>query len=348
MLRYFHEVIPEVHVVAAGSLLEIVLAEAKISFPVGRVQHILMYPLSFQEFLTALGENNARAELEHVPFQEYACATLLNLFHEYALVGGMPEIVDKYREKRDVTTLGQAYDSLLQSYLDDVSRYARNDTMARVIMHCIETAPFSAGTRIKFAGFGRSNYRSREAGEALRTLERAMLIHLLYPTTSVQLPIRPDLKKSPRLQFLDTGLLNYFAGLQEQHLIHADLHSFYQGLLAEHIVGQELICNRASALIKPCFWVREKRQSRAAVDFLIRHEGDIVPVEVKAGKAGRLRSLHQFIDLSGNRFAIRLQSGSMARENCRTSGGNHFDLLNIPYFLASRLDDYVGWMKTGK
>ncbi len=343
MLRYFREKLSEVHVVAAGSLLEIVLAKAKISFPVGRVQQMVMYPLCFDEFLGAVGAAEARAAMREIPLPEYAHGTLLDLFHRYALIGGMPEVVAKYSGREEVTELQHIYESLLRSYLDDVPKYARNETMERVISHCIEAAPLAAGSRITFSGFGQSNYRSREVGEALRILEKALLLHLLYPTTATEIPIRPNKRKSPRLQFLDTGLLNYFAGLQKQHFSHRDLHSFYRGLLAEHVVGQELMSARGSALHKPSFWVREKRQSRAEVDFVIHHEDKVVPVEVKAGKTGRLRSLHEFMDLSPHRYAVRLYAGPLKRERCTTRRGTAFNLLSLPYFLASRLQDYLSW-----
>ena len=119
-----------------------------------------------------------------------------------------------------------------------------------------------------------------------------MLINLLYPSTSVGIPIMPDLKKSPRLQLLDTGLLNYFAGFQEQYFYHDNLHAFYKGLLAEHIVGQELIAIESNTRKKRCFWVRGKSQSQAEVDFLVQHQGYVVPIEVKSG---RLRSLLHII-----------------------------------------------------
>lgn len=340
-LRHFYEELPEVHVIAAGSLLEIMLARMSVSFPVGRVQQLTMYPLSFTEFLTAIKANEALAVMEQVPLPEFAQGTLMDLFHRYALVGGMPEIVAGYCRDEDIASLGPTYESLLQSYLDDVPKYARNETLKQVLSHCIEAAPLSAGTRISFTGFGQSNYRSREVGEALRTLEKAMLIHLLHPTTSTQIPIRPNLRKFPRLLFLDTGLLNFFAGLQEQHFQYADLHAFYRGLIAEHIVGQELICAGASALRKPCFWVREKSQSQAEVDYVVRYGSDIIPVEVKAGKAGRLRSLHQFIDLSEQRVAIRLYAGPLKKEVCTTTRGREFELLSAPYFLASKITDYL-------
>jgi hypothetical protein len=138
----------------------------------------------------------------------------------------MPEVVARFALDRDIVTLKPYYQSLLTSFLDDIPRYARNETMKRIIRHCFEAAPLEAGQRIKFARFGKSNYRSREISEAMKTLEQAMLVHLLYPTTSTEIPLVPDLKKAPRLQFLDVGLVNYAAGLQGQYFEHSDLHSF--------------------------------------------------------------------------------------------------------------------------
>ncbi len=344
VLRYFYEKMPHLHVIGAGSLLEISLAKAEIEFPVGRVQHLVMYPLSFAEYLNAMGESGAAEALNEVPLPTHAAGRLFELFHRYALVGGMPEVVAEYARTQDTPALRDIYESLLQSYLDDVPKYARNDTMARVLDHCVRTAPLEAGNRITFAGFGQSNYRSREAGEALRTLEKALLLHLLYPTTSTQIPIRPDLRKAPRLQFLDTGLLNYFAGLQDQYFLHSDLHSFYRGLLAEHIVAQELICHRASLLHKPCFWVREKSQSSAEVDFVMPHHGRVIPVEVKSGSTGRMRSLHQFVDTANPGYALRLYAGPLERGDARTPGGTPYVLLSLPYYLAPKLSDYLDWL----
>jgi hypothetical protein len=344
MLRYFCESMPHLHVIGAGSLLEIALAKAEIEFPVGRVQHLVMYPLSFAEYLNAIGESDAATVLDDVPLPPHAADRLLDLFHRYALVGGMPEVVAEYALTRDTPALRDIYESLLQSYLDDVPKYSRNDTMARVLDHCIRTAPVEAGNRITFAGFGQSHYRSREVGEAMRTLEKALLLHLLYPTTATQIPVRPDLRKAPRLQFLDTGLLNYFAGLQDQYFLHKDLHAFYRGLLAEHIVAQELLCHRASLLHKPCFWVREKSQSSAEVDFVVQHQGRLIPVEVKAGSTGRMRSLHQFVDAVNPGYAVRLYAGSLERMDSRTPGGTRYTLLNLPYYLASKLTGYLDWL----
>jgi predicted AAA+ superfamily ATPase len=180
-------------------------------------------------------------------------------------------------------------------------------------------------------------------GEALKTLERAMLIYLLYPTKTTQLPIVRDLKKSPRLQYLDTGILNFANGLQESFLKFSDLHSFYKGLLAEHIVGQELLASDFSTLKKPIFWVREKRQSSAEIDFVFQFDRYVIPLEVKSGKSGTLRSLHQFMNRSSHPYAVRLYSGSLKIEKAKTPEGRHFYLLNLPYFLSGKIMKYMEW-----
>jgi uncharacterized protein len=345
MLRQFYEQMPDLHVVAAGSLLETMLGRIDVSFPVGRVQHLYMHPMSFEEFLLAHGEEGAVEALATIPCPTAAIPHLLDRFHRYALVGGMPEIVAAYAESADLTALDGLYSSLLTSYVDDVARYARNPTVDQVIRHAIESAPFEAGNRIKFEGFGRSSYRSREMGEALRTLQRAMVLFLLYPTTCTEIPLVPDHRKSPRLQFLDTGLLNHAVGLQACFFEHDDLHAFHRGRLAEHVVGQELLCMESATLRKPVFWVRDKRQSAAEVDFLLQHDGRVVPVEVKAGARGTLRSLHQFIDRSNCALAVRLHAGPLARHAARTIAGRAFTLLDLPYCLASRVGDHVDWAR---
>jgi predicted AAA+ superfamily ATPase len=269
----------------------------------------------------------------------------MDYFHRYVLIGGMPEVVAIYIKKKDVTALNSIYSSLLVSYQDDAEKYAKNATMATILRHCIETAPFAAGQRITFAGFGQSNYRSREIGEALRTLQRAMLLNLLYPSTSVEIPIMPDLKKSPRLQLLDTGLLNYFAGLQEQFFYHDNLHGFYRGILAEHMVGQELIAAEPNSRKKQCFWVRGKSNAQAEVDFLIQYRGHVVPVEVKSGKTGRLRSLFQFMDRCPHHYAVRMYAGPLEAQRVSSLTGKEFHLLNLPYFLAAAVHGYLNWME---
>lgn len=344
LLRYFYEEMGQLHLIGAGSLLEIMLEAANISFPVGRVEYLYLYPMSFREYLAAKGEKQLLDVYDTVPCKPFAHAKLLSLFHEYALIGGMPEIVVKYTGGADVSSLNRIYESLLISYLNDAEKYAKNQTARQVLRHCIESVPFEAGNRIKFQGFGRSNYQSREVGEALRLIERAMLIHLVYPSTSTKIPVRTNLRKSPKLQFIDTGLLNYFVGLQPEYYRYEDLHGFYQGLIAEHIVRQEMTAINMLNNQKIPFWVREKKQSNAEIDILVQHRNHVIPVEVKAGKSGTLKSLHQFMDKADHGYAVRFYAGEMQVTDAVTSAGTSFKLMNLPYFLAGKLFDYLAWL----
>jgi hypothetical protein len=341
MLRYFYEELKDLHVIAAGSLLEFMMEKSQISFPVGRVQFAYMYPLTFEEFLEASSEEQLLKIYRATPIKAFAATKLFSLFHRYALIGGMPEIVQQYLNNKDIPSLKTYYESLLTSYLDDADKYARNPTLRQVLKHCLESISFEAGKRIKFHGFGHSNYRSREVGEALRTIERAMLIYLIYPTTSLQLPLVADHKKSPLLQFIDTGLLNYFVGLQPSFFQYADLHAFYKGLIAEHIVRQELIAQDAEDNKKVMFWVRESKQSNAEVDILLPYRNYVIPVEVKSGKTGALRSLHQFVNAAPHPYAVRLYEGAFEIVAAQTPEGKAYKLLNLPYFLAGRIHDYL-------
>lgn len=121
--------------------------------------------------------------------------------------------------------------------------------------------------------------------------------------------------------------------------------NYHQGKLAEHIVGQELLGKQVAGRGKQCFWVREKTQSQAEVDFIIQHGEKVVPVEVKAGPAGRLRSLHQFMDSCPHRLAVRLYAGPLDVQQTTTLGGKGFTLINMPYFLAAKVPDYLQWVE---
>ena len=157
-------------------------------------------------------------------------------------------------------------------------------------------------------------------------------------------PLMPDMKKSPQLQFLDTGLLNYFAGLQDEFFRHDDLHAIYRGMLAEHIVGQELFFLETNTRKKQCFWVRDRTQSQAEVDFFIQHRGHVIPVEVKSGISGKLRSLHEFMDRCPHGFAVRLYAGFLDLHPARSPAGKSYHLLNAPYFLSAKIHEYIDWM----
>ena len=136
MLRYFFESAPDLFVIGAGSLLEAMIGKKQVNFPVGRVQYLFMYPLTFAEYLAALSEEQALEAYHTVPIPGFAMDRMLKLFHQYTLLGGMPEIIKTFSESRDLLDLRPVYQGLLSSYLDDVSKYARNSTMIEVIRHC--------------------------------------------------------------------------------------------------------------------------------------------------------------------------------------------------------------------
>ncbi len=340
MMRYFYEKLPALSVVAAGSLLETVI-DTQVSFPVGRVTYLFLYPLTFTEYLLAGKHTEAVKVLEQKPVPDFAHTELSKHFYQYALIGGMPEVVNHYSEHRDLVALNKLYQDLLVTYQDDVEKYAKLPSMRGVIRHCISRSPFEASRRIKFQGFGSSNYGSKEIKAALGLLEKAMLVKLIYPTSEVHPPILPNFNRSPKLQFLDTGLLNHVVGLQNEFVSMQGLNDIYQGRIAEHIVGQTLLAADLLPNSDLNFWVREKKQSSAEVDFIVPYQDKLIPVEVKSGTAGKLKSLHQFIDRAPHDIAVRIYAGPFSIETHKTIAGKSYRLVNLPFYLAHQIRDYL-------
>jgi uncharacterized protein len=338
-LRYFFEEHQDIHVIAAGSLLEFALSKVP-NFPVGRVDYLFLHPLNFEEYLGAIGQSPALEVLRKVPVPEYAYQTLKKHFHDFTLVGGMPGIVSEYVQNKVFALLSERYTKLWQSYKDDVEKYSKNETERRIIRHVIDTAPFELD-RIKFEGFGNSNYRSREVGEALRALDMAKLIRLVYPTTSVKPPLVVDYKKRPRLQFVDTGLWNQAMGLQASMIQVEDLDDVHRGRVIQHLVAQEINSTVENKDSVSHFWVRQEKDSNSEVDIIFPFGKFLIPVEVKSGSSGSLRSLHQFIDRCNHSVAVRFYAGKFEIENTETISGKPFYLINLPYYLGTQLEFYL-------
>lgn len=339
-LRFFYEKKPQLPVIAAGSLLE-TLIEKDIHFPVGRVEYMAVKPFSFYEFLEAGKFEKELEAVNTIPFPNYAHERLLSLFITYTLIGGMPEIVKLYFEKGDLTEIKNAITNLLIAYKDDVEKYAVNNTSARILRFIIENAFKFAAERITFNNFGGSGYRSREISEAFRLLEKTMLLRLIYPSTSTRLPVITKTKMSPKIHLLDTGLVNFISGIEKEIFMSNDLTDVYKGKIAEHIIGQELLSVQYSPEALITFWVREKRQSNAEIDYLYNYDGKLIPVEVKSGASGKLKSLQIFLENSDVDIAVRFYSGKYSVEEHKTSGGKKFKLINLPLFLSAKLKDYI-------
>lgn len=335
-LRYFYEEVPEVHVIAAGSLLETMI-NVPVSFPVGRVEYMALRPCSFAEFLEALGEVAIKDALQSATLPQAIHSRVTKLFNEYVLVGGMPEAIASYAGNKDVVALSSIYETLLTGYSDDTEKYAKTDTLHNVLRHILTYGWQYAGQRIKFERFANSNYKSREMGEAFRVLEKAFLLELSYPTTSTAIPILPDLKKSPKLLWLDTGLVNYSIGLQKELFGINDISELWKGKIAEHIVAQELLSISDLVSAKRNFWVREARNSQAEVDFLYSYEGEIIPIEVKSGDNSKLKSLHLFMEESPVNKAVRFWNNPLSLDTITLPSGKQYALLNLPLYYAGQL-----------
>jgi hypothetical protein len=343
LLRYFYEDSPEIFVIAAGSLLETML-DKHISLPVGRVEYMAIHPCSFIEYLTAIGEGRfvdmiTKAELPNAFHDE-----ILQHFNLYALLGGMPEVVARYAANKDIVALSKIYNQLLNAYKNDVEKYADSNTQANVIRYILDEGWAFSGQTITLGGFAASAYKARETGEAFRTLHKAMLLELVYPTTNVIMPVVSDLKKSPKLFWLDAGLVNYASGIQKEFLLKKDLIDTWRGMAAEQIVAQELKTLSFDIGLKQNYWMRNKRGSTAEVDFVIVFDGKIIPIEVKSGHNAHLKSIHQFMNDANHDIAIRIWSGKFSVDSVKTISGKEFNLINLPFYMISALPHLLSKM----
>ena len=316
LLRYFYEQFSELSVIAAGSLLEFALGSVR-SFPGGRVEFQYLHPLSFEEYLIALDKQQAIDAMKQMPVPDYAVDELHKQFNLYCLLGGMPEVLARYRDDGNVFNIQQIYESIWKSYQNDVEKYGGNTSAKQMIRFVLTNAPASFDQRI------------------------TELLQLIYPTTDVKTPLIPDYKKSPRMQFLDSGLLVHRIGILAELIGLEDLSDSARGALIPHCVFQERIAIQDYADSSPFFWVREKSQSSAEVDLIIQRGSLIIPVEIKSGSIGKLRSLHAFMDQSPATLAIRLHQGKAAVDEVKTTSGKVYSLLSLPYFLAASLENYI-------
>ena len=344
LLRYFYEKMPWLHVISAGSLLES-LIDKQISFPVGRVEYMSVHPCSFNEFLGAMGNTELQKAQQTGEIPESVHQLVINLFNQYTLVGGMPEVVADYAENRDIFSLERIYNTLLSGYQDDTEKYAPTGAMRHILRHILKIGWNYAAQRIKFERFGESNYRSREVGEAFRLLEKTMLLEMAYPYSGYKIPIIPELKRSPKLLWLDTGIVNYVAGIQKEVFSVENISDIWRGKIAEHIIGQELLSKNALFPSKRNYWVRKAHSSDAEVDFILQHDSLVIPVEVKSGHNSKLKSLHLFMDEVEHQTAIRIWSGKFSVDKVTSPKGKSFNLYNVPFYYAGILDKLLNkWL----
>ena len=336
ILRYFYEEMKHLYIICAGSLLES-LIDKHISFPVGRVEYLAIRPCSFLEFLNGVGEDYDFELVQNIDVSNVH-HRVMTLFLNFAIVGGMPAAIIKYAVNRDVLAVDKVYETLLNAYIDDVEKYARNESIGQVIRYILKNGWSFASERISFEGFGNSNYKSREVAEAFRTIEKAMLLELVYPVTSTQIPLLTTTTHRPKLIWFDTGLVNYIAGVRESLFSVTDVMDAWRGRIAEQIVAQELLSCKWQVSARRQFWDRNKTQSSAEVDFVIQYKTWAIPIEVKSGHNAKLKSLHMFMEDAPHDIAVRVWSQPLSVDVVKTANGKEFKLINVPFYYVCLLE----------
>lgn len=339
-LRYFYERCNEVHVVAAGSLLESIV-ERYVSFPVGRVEYMALHPCTFGEFLNAIGEEEVAAMVSKAQMPSSLHEYTMTLFRKYMVVGGLPEAVADYAKHRDYVRLEGIFNTLLAGYKDDVEKYSPHTKQQDIIRYILNYGWPLAGQRFQFAKFGGAAYRSSDMADAFRMLEKTLLLELVYPLTSTTLPILPDLRKSPKLLWLDTGLVNYVAGVRDEILFSTNTDDLFNGTIAEQAVAQQLLALSKNFGQKRMFWVRDAKNSQAEVDFIYRHGTNLIPIEVKTGANAKLRSLHLFMQNSPSTIAIRLWPEPPCKDTITLPSGKTYILHNLPLYYSAAIPQYL-------
>lgn len=308
-LRYFYEEFPNLHVIAAGSLLEFALEDLP-SFGVGRIRSIFMYPLSFEEFLMF---QNYSALVEHLklaspkyPLSDIFHKKLLQELRNFLILGGMPEVVTTWCKTHDYLKCTQIQNDLLLSYQDDFSKYRKRVPASRIQEVFRSVAEQGQG---KFV-YKKVNpdIRSEQIKTALETLILAGLVYPVTHTAANGIPLGAEVREDyRRMIYFDTGLLQRQLGLKAENiLVSDDFDVINKGAIAEVFVGLELI-KSASCYEKNNLycWHREQSGSNAEVDFVIQKYEEIIPIEVKSSKKGSMQSLRQFLTLKQKTYGIR-------------------------------------------
>ena len=347
LLRYFYEEMPGLHVVAAGSLLEVRMKDEGWSFPVGRVEFRYLYPVTFEEFLAALGEDLL---LEEMRGQRIGCIIpqplhekLMGLVALYMTVGGMPEAVSRYVETRSIKEVRVVHDALHASFHDDFLKYSKRSEVEYLKL-VWDSVPFQVGARIKYSRLSEEQARSKDISNAFSILHEAMLVERVWPTTRTLAPLVKKPKAAPKALCLDIGLCTHVLKLTEDQVRKRLMDPAFSGGLAEAFVGQEFLAVDAHHRVTPYFWIREEKDTTSELDFLLQSGERLIPVEVKAGSHGALKSLHQYLYRSGTDFGVRVYGGSLNLENHNVTlpdgASLKYGLLSIPIYSACRLEQF--------
>ena len=344
-LRYFYEKTPDLHIIAAGSLLDFVLQDHSFSMPVGRIEYLHLGPMVFEEFLLA---TNKEKKLEYL--QEYSLLKSFNRllhdsfmedFRQYCVIGGMPEAIQAYISSNSYIDVQRVLEGILVTYQDDFSKYSKR--MDHLLLRKVfSRLPLLVGEKIKYKNV-EPNERSQKVSKAMELLELAKLITRIVHSHANGIPLGSELnQRNFKIVFLDIGLLCRFCRLDMTEILKADdLLMINSGAICEQFIGQHLLYN-APAYQKPelyC-WIRQKNGTTSEVDYLMQQGTKIIPVEVKAGKTGRLKSLHVFILEKKQKLALRFNADIPSIIDTTTSVPSRekqtFRLLSLPLYMVGQ------------
>lgn len=311
-LRYFYEKMPELHIIAAGSLLD--FAIEKVGIPVGRVQSLYMYPLSFIEFLASLDEYHIiQAIVTHDPTKEMSTIIherALELVAKYLALGGMPNVIKRWQETPNLRDCAAVHSAIVDSYRQDFGKYARQSQI-KYVDKIFDYTPIQLGRKFKYNVI-EGDYRKRELSPALDLLVTAGVIHKNYHSSGQGVPLGAQINFDDyKIVPLDVGISQAIAGLDlAQWFLNPLVELVNKGPLVEAFVGQEILCYQTPHRKKDLFyWHKESKASQAEVDYLIQKNQKVVPVEVKGGSGRTLKSMQMFLDTHpASSYGIRFSS----------------------------------------
>ena len=359
-LRYFHEEKPELHVVAAGSLMEFTLADAKFSMPVGRVEYLHLGPLTFDDFLEATRHGQLAVhlrdcsitKLDEDAFSSVVHRKYLELLRQFWVVGGLPEAVSEFVQARDDDTgdafarVARVHHSVVATYRDDFNKYSHGNLKGRIQM-VFDRLPGMVGRKFKYVQVSR-DHRAAELADALRHLCMARVAFRVCRTAGNGVPLAAEVNERYfKCLYMDVGLMCAALQLDLLDLGRRDPTLVNDGAVAEQFVGQHLLYG-GPAYETPSlyYWAREVRNSAAEIDYLLAQGQRVIPIEVKAGTTGSLRSLHQFLKEKERDFAVRLNADppSLLLDSKRLPDGTSIDyrLLSLPLYMIGHVRRLAG------
>jgi predicted AAA+ superfamily ATPase len=353
-LRYFYENRPELPVISAGSLLEFTLADHQFSMPVGRIEYYHLGPMTFLEFLDAVEpELRPYCSKFHIdqPFPVAAHRKLIKRQREYLFVGGMPEAVNTFSESNDLAEATAVHRSIAETYQDDFSKYAKQKNLA-LMQKVFRQIPRIIGHKVKYSNISRED-KSRDVKAAIDLLVKARICHQTFHSHCSGVPLPADINENVyKLLFMDVGVAAHLSGLDWLALQQMDGQALInEGKLAEQFVGQHLLSPFSPPRLT--YWLRETKSANAEVDFVTTSGNQIVPIEVKAGKSGTLKSLQQFAANKHSNLCIRFDlnppSISQATHAVRvgkSSVPTSYTLLSLPLYLVEELPRLLDEIRT--